>query len=1352
MLTQPLRRFAAVTALSAQIFATAATSAGDLDLFLGWGHKSPRTPMMEVAATVDRLEKEIDQYGSVIVKQPDVWGEARWTKHRQEYEKEMEKQREGFKFTLQANQSTSDSAFLINAMAIGNALGGAAGTPGDVGLTQIFGSGGVPAFGPVPVPPAPVVGVPVTTTTLEPGISVEPTEFLNQMSTYLGHLHKLRRINEGDDTADAAGYALNLIRVPVSVLPGTKTRTGYGAEVSLTITPELTPNLLPDTFKTLVVNDLVDQLGLPVLKLAEMRPWIRKANSESMAKALKKQANEFDEAEDVLAKLDEADHKNDAEEHAKLLKLAVKKAIQLIGKDRFTVTPSVLPSVYEDIIAERENAWEQVLSQYNTYGATASLDKALELLDKTPESLFVVFKKGERWFDKEGRFDLSKFLTSVDDKTFKEGVELLRSYSASPVGAASFAYDVFLLGNLLDKYHSAYLKAKQKETQAKSAGVIEDRFRPAFLAASIAMRSGAATNLVADEKIGDTDQVTVEEADTGNQAPLTAPRDRRGRYAVAPTEITCVFGKNELVGVARDLDRIRISQGNLRLHLPDVQGFISEELEAAYRLLSSPEASSIWVTYCPSITRSVSKLEYCPVEHCGIDKLRSQFLSDPAIKRVPCQDGCDGGTICALAWAILVESAMLNDRLVEDMLRVQKATGTIFCPECPPLFVGPCPCDEACQIFNEYVRARWPVHVFAIDPTAETQNVSDAFARRRETQLALALAFTQGEMSARNFTRYARRVDYELETIALNKTVVGFSHGNDTFGWRFYPRVQAPPIEGNLKVGFRDLLIGPPGRDADLSKRQLEPGPRELMAVVIMPSFVPAARVDMRSNWFELTNPKKKKLTTEDSVRMGQMVQFIRNCKTQCMNEDMMTRPGDSARLIRAVDQLEKRLPLQEAMVQIPYENADGGFQLFSEGTRNLGPELIGFYGAPGLDAKTGGKLFLVGRNFNVNVTQVVIGGQECTYELLSREVMKVTVPKDLRTVEVTEFVNDEGKRKEKKEERFEARVATPYGVSGHVYIPVATVPDAPPPYKFDPAEAKACLMADNCVVTGMLMPRPVKVGGAAENDAVAIGLTAVLSDAREIVLKVPNLEPGKDPVKDALTEFGFKLDKTLTISQTHLSKFFTGGLQGGIEPLFLLDRPVAFKLTAKVKGKNDSGAVAIKDACLIRVAPAGSMEGLPASACNCLGAAEPGADPVAEPPCICPRPPAAAPVYGPPAGTSGGVAVPPPANLPGRPRGMSPAGPLSAPADPMDSGDLPPSPMEPRENVPGEVPPVNAEPAKSAVRLFEDLSLPRLPSADGDQDVVPGDRRLLQRMPGTQSRPGRFPRSMVSQATYLSY
>ncbi|MEM1063431.1 MAG: hypothetical protein AAGJ97_13990, partial [Planctomycetota bacterium] len=348
------------------------------------------------------------------------------------------------------------------------------------------------------------------------------------------------------------------------------------------------------------------------------------------------------------------------------------------------------------------------------------------------------------------------------------------------------------------------------------------------------------------------------------------------------------------------------------------------------------------------------------------------------------------------------------------------------------------PSTEAREVFNQYVKCKYPIHVFAIDPQTQDQNVRDAFARRRETQLALSLAFAGGQVNAENFSRFARRLDFQLETVALNRTVVGFSHGEDTFGWRFFPRVQTPPVESNLEVLFREQLLGAPDRDRDLSRRQIEPGPRELLAIVIMPSFVPHLRMDVKTNWFELTDPKEKLFDLQDSVRLGRDLNYLRQCKADLASGDRFARPGDARRLMKAIDGLEKRLPLQETLVKIPIENTLGGFQLFGRGTRSLGPELLDYYGDPGVSLDGPSELFLVGRNFNVNITDVIVAGHDIEPQLISRDVMRVTVPpvSPDKVIRQTRYVDG----RQEAGNYVAAHLATPYGPSAKLLIPVRTV------------------------------------------------------------------------------------------------------------------------------------------------------------------------------------------------------------------------------------------------------------------------------------------------------------------------
>ncbi|WP_139228715.1 hypothetical protein [Planctomicrobium piriforme] len=1141
-------------ALASQFFSATIGFTGDF--FNGWGDKHPRTSLMEMAAAIDKLEQEVDEFGSVVVKQPDVWGEARWTQHRQQYEEQLKKEVDQFKFTLNAKQTQSDSAFFLDAMALGNALQSTdpeANTSATV--SQVFNKDAFPA--PEFLPPPGFSAVSPKDPATQVAIAIEPEEYLDQLSTYLGHLNQLRRINEGDDTADAAGYALNLMRLPVSVLPGDKTRTGYGAEITFSLTPELTEDLLPTTFKDLVLNDLVDQLGLPIVKLAECRAWQLPSEGSQVAKATEiatyqaaiRSLNQLQEINDLNWGTLTAEQKQDtAKRHTELLKKVSQIANGKIGNLRMEFDPCVPQEARPDILQLRETIRNDILSKYKELNLEQvfhqSLDDLLGAIISLPaDSLTQFYLTGKTGpLKSQGvQKHIESFVKSLADG--------LPEYLATPIWKNIPEIGANLLSPLLGQF----------------SNVVANRVQAFETMAVNATKSGSVS--------------------------ISAPRDRQARYAIPPTEIACVFGIEQLTCIAQDLDRVRETNGGRQLQLSDSHGFLSEELEAAYRLLVTLQqmGCSAWLI-CPQISQAVGRLQYGQGES-ELAGLRTTFCTMAAANMPACSDSCRGCTIRALAWAILVESAMLNDRLIQDMQRVQTATGISFLPASIPAFYDPKPDSAASAIFNEYVRVRWPIHVFAIDPVIQEQNVSDAFARRRETQLALSLAFTRGEMSAQNFSRFSRRVDYELDTIALNRTIVGFSHGNDTFGWRMYPRVQTPPIDGNMKVFFRDLLVGPPGRDQDLRKRQLEPGPRELMAIVIMPAFVPTVRMDMRSNWFELKNPDEKKFTTEDSVRMGQMIQYMRNCKSQCLTEDCMSRPGDARRLLQAVDQLEKRLPLQDALVQIPYENSDGGFQLFSEGTRNLGPELIGFYGEPGLDPKSGGKLFLVGRNFNVNVTKVVIGGQECTFDLLSREVMKVNVPGNLNVMEVVEYVRGIPQRNQV----IDAHVGTPYGISGHLQIPAMIGSDSQPKYQFAVIEAKACLIYDGCTAVSLMLPEALKLKGVSKGDEVTISLSAVLDNAQEKVLKVPNADPKKDPE----STLKFTMDDSSTIGLAALLRFFASG-----EKIFFSDHPIALKLSAKVQGKADQKAVDVPGPLVIRLGGCGTSLVTTPSAC---GACQPG-------------------------------------------------------------------------------------------------------------------------------------------------
>ena len=388
------------------------------------------------------------------------------------------------------------------------------------------------------------------------------------------------------------------------------------------------------------------------------------------------------------------------------------------------------------------------------------------------------------------------------------------------------------------------------------------------------------------------------------------------------------------------------------------------------------------------------------------------------------------------------------------------------------------------------MKCRWPIHVFALDPREQDQNVAEVSSRRREMQLALAMGFVSGEINANALIQHSRRLETDVETIALNRTIVGFSHNNDTFGWRFQPRVQSLETPGAFGA-LGQTIWGTPA-DCDLCHRQLEPGMRECVALVIMPSFVPYVDLEFRSNWYKLTNPRNAALTMKDTMKLSKAITAMRRSRAQCARCAHCYRPGEIDRLIGRVNQLDRELPLQSMRAQVPYENTLGGFEMFNTGVTDLGPELIGWYGAPGVvvsscekqyscgcykscafsigscggseanaelaakvetleqDLKdhkdnhnktgehyheplptcegTGTTLFLVGDNLSVHDTKVIAGGVCIPHiRLISREIMRVTIPSCVNTVEI------DGK------DYVAVYAATPYGVTNHLHVPVAS-------------------------------------------------------------------------------------------------------------------------------------------------------------------------------------------------------------------------------------------------------------------------------------------------------------------------
>ena len=259
-------------------------------------NEPPTYTVGQIGRMIDRMEDHIRDDGIVVIKHPDVWGQARMTRYRLDFEKGMMDSTTKFETVLSAAVARSDQASFEQQTALGAALtpfarpGAATSanpvqvvttTPDQAMKDAATAAGNAMKLltdsakdGSLPDLEKSMAFQDLKTAITETanssgrkGIGLEPTVVLDEKKRYYDALNNIRRNNMGDDTADSAGYGLYLVRLPVSVEPGERTRRDHGAQVTLTLRHEFEPNFLAVTFRNLVINDLVDQLGPLLVEL-----------------------------------------------------------------------------------------------------------------------------------------------------------------------------------------------------------------------------------------------------------------------------------------------------------------------------------------------------------------------------------------------------------------------------------------------------------------------------------------------------------------------------------------------------------------------------------------------------------------------------------------------------------------------------------------------------------------------------------------------------------------------------------------------------------------------------------------------------------------------------------------------------------------------------------------------------------------------------------------------------------------------------------------------------------------------------------------------------------------------------
>jgi hypothetical protein len=244
------RRMLALFLLLPSGFACVSTGDGNFRA-LEWRSAEDQVRLPEAEQMIDELDRIMTANGTIGVKSPDVWGQDRLAKFRSEYEEQMsERLKMTFRGDINASVRRGESESRRVRLGTSQLSAPANITASDESM-ESWARSVAPGEGTAALPAGPSDKSPVV---------LEPTIVIDEQSNYLNHLNQLRRINAGDDLTDRPGYGLYLVRIPVTLSPGPRSRRGKGAIITVSAKSLMTRETLRNTLRNAVINETVNNL------------------------------------------------------------------------------------------------------------------------------------------------------------------------------------------------------------------------------------------------------------------------------------------------------------------------------------------------------------------------------------------------------------------------------------------------------------------------------------------------------------------------------------------------------------------------------------------------------------------------------------------------------------------------------------------------------------------------------------------------------------------------------------------------------------------------------------------------------------------------------------------------------------------------------------------------------------------------------------------------------------------------------------------------------------------------------------------------------------------------------------